>query len=297
MIRIDSVEGNDEAKLAIALLAVDPTIGGVLFVGPPGVAKSTLARSLADLGEDAPFVEVPLGATEDRVKGSIDVTSALRDGDVVLRRGLLGAADGGVLYLDEVNLQPDHIVDLLLDAAATGVNRVERDGLSATEPARFALVATMNPEEGALRPQLRDRFAMLVEVGPPHARGAPAGASASTARREPECRRRPQHRRRRTRTSLAGRHRRRHRGSGRRRDRCRRSLLACGRRDGASSTCARCALGEDGRWSRRREGGRAPDRTRANRERTTRLVGDGSLPRSVHDATSASGAFARGCSR
>lgn len=172
MIRLDSVEGNEEAKLAIALLAVDPTIGGVLFVGPPGVAKSTLARSLADLGEDAPFVEVPLGATEDRVKGSIDVASALRDGEVVLRRGLLGAANGGVLYLDEVNLQPDHIVDLLLDAAATGVNRVERDGLSATEPARFALVATMNPEEGALRPQLRDRFAMLVEVGPPRTREA-----------------------------------------------------------------------------------------------------------------------------
>ncbi len=166
MIRLDTVVGNDDAKLALALVAVDPAIGGVLLVGPPGVAKSTMARGLAVLLGDAPFVEVPLGATEDRIKGSIDLAGALRGGEVRLRQGLLGAAHGGVLYLDEVNLQPDHVVDLLLDAAASGVNRVERDGVSASEPAQFALVATMNPEEGALRPQLRDRFAMVVEVAP-----------------------------------------------------------------------------------------------------------------------------------
>jgi len=172
VIRFDAVEGNEQAKLALALVAVDPGIGGVLLVGPPGVAKSTLARQLAAVLGDAPFVEVPLGATEDRIKGSIDVASALRDGQVRVRSGLLGQADGGVLYLDEVNLQPDHVVDLLLDAAASGVNRIERDGVSAVEPARFALVATMNPEEGSLRPQLRDRFAMVVTVRPPADRAA-----------------------------------------------------------------------------------------------------------------------------
>ncbi len=161
----DDVVGQQNAKLALELTAVDPTIGGVLLVGPPGSAKSTLARGLAAL-MGARFVELPLGVTEDRVKGSIDIQSALADAAIRVSDGLLVAADGGVLYVDEVNLLPDHIVDLVLDAAATGVNRLERDGLSAVQQARFSLVGTMNPEEGELRPQLLDRFAMVVAIEP-----------------------------------------------------------------------------------------------------------------------------------
>ncbi len=161
----DDVVGHENAKLALELTAVDPTIGGVLLAGPPGSAKSTLARGLAAL-LGARFVELPLGVTEDRVKGSIDIQSALAAAAVKVSDGLLVAADGGVLYVDEVNLLPDHIVDLVLDAAATGVNRLERDGLSAVQQARFSLVGTMNPEEGELRPQLLDRFAMVVAIEP-----------------------------------------------------------------------------------------------------------------------------------
>jgi magnesium chelatase subunit D len=107
---------------------------------------------------------LPLGATEDRVVGSLDISKVLRDGSTELRSGLLARADGGVLYVDEVNLLPDHIVDLLLDAAAGGWVTVERDGISAGEPARFVLVGTMNPEEGELRPQFLDRFGLCVQV-------------------------------------------------------------------------------------------------------------------------------------
>jgi magnesium chelatase subunit D len=161
------VVGQPRAQLALQLLAIDPTIGGVLLVGPPGSAKTTLARGLTGLlGEGAPFVEIPLGATEDRVKGSIDVASVLADGEVRIHDGLLSAANGGVLYIDEINLLADHLVDLILDAAATGINRVERDTLSVVQPARFSLIGTMNPEEGELRPQLLDRFAMVVSVDP-----------------------------------------------------------------------------------------------------------------------------------
>jgi magnesium chelatase subunit D len=145
--------------LALVLAAVDPGIGGVLISGERGTAKSTAARGLAALlpktaeGNAAPFVELPLGATEDRVVGSLDISRLLQDGSTHLRSGLLAQADGGVLYVDEVNLLPDHLVDLLLDAAAGGWVTVERDGVSAGEAARFVLVGTMNPEEGELRPQ------------------------------------------------------------------------------------------------------------------------------------------------
>jgi magnesium chelatase subunit D len=165
-----AVVGQDELKLALLLSAVDPTIGGVLIKGERGTAKTTIARGLAALlppkadGARAPFVELPLGATEDRVVGSLDVTKALREGHTQLRSGVLARANGGVLYVDEVNLLPDHLVDLLLDAAASGWVTVERDGVSAGEPARFVLVGTMNPEEGDLRPQFLDRFGLSVQV-------------------------------------------------------------------------------------------------------------------------------------
>jgi len=165
-----AVVGQDDLKLALVLVAVDPTIGGVLITGERGTAKSTAARGLAALlpktseGKAAPFVELPLGATEDRVVGSLDISRVLQDGSTELRSGLLARADGGVLYVDEVNLLPDHIVDLLLDAAASGWVTVERDGVSAGEAARFVLVGTMNPEEGELRPQFVDRFGLCVQV-------------------------------------------------------------------------------------------------------------------------------------
>jgi magnesium chelatase subunit D len=174
-----AVVGQDDLKLALLLTAVDPTIGGVLIKGERGTAKTTIARGLATLlpaiaaggstaatptGVRAPFVELPLGATEDRVVGSLDVNKALREGDTQLRSGVLARANGGVLYVDEVNLLPDHLVDLLLDAAATGWVTVERDGVSAGEAARFVLVGTMNPEEGDLRPQFLDRFGLSVVV-------------------------------------------------------------------------------------------------------------------------------------
>src|SRR5882757_9375408 len=165
-----AVVGQEELKLALILIAIDPTIGGVLITGERGTAKSTAARGLAALlprtleGKSAPFVELPIGATEDRVVGSLDLSRVLQEGSSELRSGLLARADGGVLYVDEVNLLPDHIVDLLLDAASSGWVTVERDGLSAGEAARFVLIGTMNPEEGELRPQFLDRFGLSVEV-------------------------------------------------------------------------------------------------------------------------------------
>jgi magnesium chelatase subunit D len=159
-----AVVGVDEAKLALLLAAVEPSIGGVLLRGDKGSAKTTLARGLAALRGGAPFVELPLGATEERVVGSLDLAAALAGGEVRFQPGLLAAAHGGVLYVDEVNLLADHLVDVLLDVAATGVNRVERDAVSHTHPARFVLVGSMNPEEGDLRPQLLDRFGLAVDV-------------------------------------------------------------------------------------------------------------------------------------
>lgn len=169
-----AVIGQNDFKLALMACAVDPTIGGVLATGDRGSAKSTLARAFARLlrpiGEEsaaAPFVELPLGASIERLTGSIDTSRLLAGEGVELTPGLLAAADGGVLYVDEVNLLADHLVDLLLDAAAFGRVQVERDGLSASQAARFILVGTMNPEEGELRPQLLDRFGLSVEIESP----------------------------------------------------------------------------------------------------------------------------------
>jgi magnesium chelatase subunit D len=160
-----AVVGQDDAKLALCLAAVDPAIGGVLLRGAKGSAKTTLARGIAALlPGDAPFVELPLGATEDRVIGSLDLAAALTGGEVRFRPGLLAAAHGGVLYVDEVNLLADHLVDVLLDVATTGVNRVERESVAHVHESRFLLVGSMNPEEGELRPQLLDRFGLAVEV-------------------------------------------------------------------------------------------------------------------------------------
>jgi len=166
--------GQDDLKLALLLHAVDPRLGGVLIRGEKGSGKSTAARGLAallppipDSGRPAPFVELPIGATEDRVVGTLDLESALVEGRRRLQPGLLAAAHQGVLYVDEVNLLPDHLVDLLIDAAAFGINRIERDGLAAEHPCRFVLVGSMNPEEGELRPQLLDRFGLAVEVRAP----------------------------------------------------------------------------------------------------------------------------------
>jgi magnesium chelatase subunit D len=191
--------GQDQLKTALLLNAVNPAIGGVLIRGEKGTAKSTAARALAALlpsirvvagcpfqcdpdepgsgcphceamsehpGRDttAPFVDLPLGATEDRVLGTLDFESALREGRRSFQPGLLAGAHRGILYIDEVNLLPDHLVDVLLDAAALGINTVQREGVSVVHPARFILVGTMNPEEGDLRPQLLDRFGLVVEV-------------------------------------------------------------------------------------------------------------------------------------
>jgi magnesium chelatase subunit D len=196
-----AIVGQEQLRSALLLTAVDPGIGGVLVRGQKGTAKTTAVRALAALLPDVPagdaalaaasevadvvgepvpgtpegrpgrcaarLVELPAGATEDRLVGSLDVEAALVDGRPRFKPGLLAEADRGVLYVDEVNLLGDHLVDLLLDAAATGTHRVERDGLSVEHPARLQLVGSMNPEEGELRPQLLDRFGLSVEVTAP----------------------------------------------------------------------------------------------------------------------------------
>ncbi|MCK5917929.1 MAG: AAA family ATPase [Cocleimonas sp.] len=160
-----AVIGQDKLKTALLLAACDPSLGGVLISGNRGIAKSTLARSLADLLlHHRAFVNCPLGVSEDRLLGSLDVEYALAKGGLKFSPGLFAQAHGGVLYVDEINLLPDHLVDLLLDVSASGVNYVERDGISHQHKAQFVLIGSMNPEEGALRPQLLDRFGLSVEI-------------------------------------------------------------------------------------------------------------------------------------
>lgn len=198
-----AIVGQDKMKKALVLNAIDPSIGGVLIRGQKGTAKSTAVRGIAELlpsrvvvkacrfgchpdqkeglcpdcrdrrdrGEElllqelsTPVVDLPLNASEDRVIGSIDLEAALKSGQKAFQPGILANAHGAILYVDEVNLLDDHIVDVLLDVAVTGVNVVEREGISYAHPCRFILVGTMNPEEGELRPQLLDRFGLCVEI-------------------------------------------------------------------------------------------------------------------------------------
>ncbi|WP_414684883.1 magnesium chelatase subunit D family protein [Mycobacterium sp.] len=170
MYPFSAIVGHDRLRLALLLCAVRPEIGGVLIRGEKGTAKSTAVRGLARVlakipdGGGGHLVELPIGATEDRVVGSLDLQKVLRDGEHAFSPGLMARAHGGVLYVDEVNLLHDHLVDVLLDAAAMGRVHVERDGVSHNHEARFVLIGTMNPEEGELRPQLLDRFGLTVDV-------------------------------------------------------------------------------------------------------------------------------------
>jgi len=164
-----AVHGQPLFKLALLLASVNPALGGVLISGPRGSAKSTLSRGVAELlpenEELTPqFVTLPLGASEEMLIGTLDLESVLKDKSLRFSPGLLKKAHGGVLYVDEVNLLPDHLVDQLLDVASSGVNTVERDGISHRHEARFTLIGTMNPDEGELRPQLQDRFGLMVEL-------------------------------------------------------------------------------------------------------------------------------------
>lgn len=187
-----AIVGQEEMKLALELNIIDPKIGGVMIMGDRGTGKSTTIRAIADLLpeieviKDDPFnrhpeeeenkennetefikipmIDLPLGATEDRVCGTIDIEKALNKGVKDFEPGLLAKANRGILYVDEVNLLDDHLVDILLDSAASGWNTVEREGISIRHPAQFVLVGSGNPEEGELRPQLLDRFGMHAEI-------------------------------------------------------------------------------------------------------------------------------------
>lgn len=156
--------GQEEMKLALLLNCLNPSFGGVCITGEKGTAKSTAVRALAGLLDDLQVVTLPLSATEDRVVGTLNIEHALKHGEKKFEPGILAKAHGQILYVDEINLLEDHIVDVLLDAAAMGVNTIERDGISYSHPAKFMLVGTMNPEEGELRPQLLDRFGLSTTV-------------------------------------------------------------------------------------------------------------------------------------
>ena len=160
-----AIVGQRDMKLALCLIAVQPAIGGLLISGERGTAKTTAVRALpAVLGGDVRVIELPLNASEDRVVGTLRLGTLMKTGEREFVPGLLAEANGQILYVDEINLLEDSIVDLLLDAAASGVCRVEREGVSLRFPARFVLVGTMNPEEGSLRPQLLDRFGLSVRI-------------------------------------------------------------------------------------------------------------------------------------
>lgn len=164
-----AVVGLTSLKTALILSIIEPTLGGVLIAGPRGSAKSTLVRGLTSIAQltSEQFVNLPLGATEEKIVGSLDLDKILNNGSVAFSPGLLQRAHQGILYVDEINLLADHLVDLLLDVAASGINYVERDGISHQHPARFNLIGTMNPDEGELRPQLLDRFGLYVQLNEP----------------------------------------------------------------------------------------------------------------------------------
>lgn len=157
-----AVAGQEVVKKALLLCAVNPAIGGLLLAGEKGTAKSTLVRGLAMLTDHTPFVELPLNATEDRLVGSLSLESALKKGQLEPEPGLLRQADGGFLYVDEINLLAEHMVNILLEVSSTGENIVEREGISFRHPTHFVLVGSMNPEEGRLRPHFVDRFGLYV---------------------------------------------------------------------------------------------------------------------------------------
>lgn len=159
-----AIVGQEMMKEAVILNLIDPSIGGVLIRGQKGTAKTTAVRAIPDLVKGMRVVELPVNATEDRVAGTLDFEQAIRSGEKKFEPGILSEANGHILYADEVNLLDDRIVDILLDAAASGVNTVERDGISYTHPSKFVLIGTMNPEEGNLRPQFLDRFGMVADV-------------------------------------------------------------------------------------------------------------------------------------
>ena len=167
-----AIVGQEKLKKALLLCAVNPAIGGILIQGDKGTAKSTAARALAEVMPameqgKVPFITLPLGATEERVIGSLDLEAVLVDKKKKFQPGLLSAVHQGILYIDEVNLLSDHLVDVLLDVAASGENIIEREGLSLSHPSRFTLIGTMNPEEGQLRPQFLDRFGLMMQVDAP----------------------------------------------------------------------------------------------------------------------------------